>query len=127
MDDAVSRLPRFLRRNLDSVRNHVHALAGYCPACEISRDCLAVGYPGSRIARDSTSKERAQQPLAMNDREVEVSFAASPRLHDDRLAEPLSCNHRRKRMQAAMDDVNQVIAQSVSPQPGGDAEAPTQE
>ncbi len=94
------------------------------PHREIRRDCMAVGDPGSRIARDGAGEERAEQPLALNDREVEVRFAAPPRLDDDRLAEPLSCDHRRERVQAAMNDVNHVVATSVSPQPGGDAAAP---
>ena len=67
MDEAISRLPPFLRRNLDSVRNHVHALAGYRPACEISHDRLAVGYPGSRIARDSCER-RTSPAVACDER-----------------------------------------------------------
>ena len=71
------------------------------------------------------AKNEPEQPLATNDREVEVTFAAPARLHHDRLAKPLSCERRRKRMQAAVNDVNQVITSSVPPQPRGDADGTT--
>ena len=73
------------------------------------------------------SKERAEQSLTLDDRQVEMGFAAAPRPHQNWLAEPLSCDCCRKSVQAAMDDVNHVIATPVSPQPGADATAPPQE
>src|SRR5919106_3798016 len=127
MDDAVFRLLPYFSRNVDAVGNGVHTLPWDAPVREIRRDRLAVGDPGGGISCDAAGEERAEQPLAPNDRQVEVRFAAPPRLDDDRLAEPGSCDRRRERMKAAMDDVDHVIGTPVSPQPGADADAPPQE
>src|ERR671914_225543 len=127
MDHAVSRPPPYIHRNVDAVRNGVHTLARHGPACEIGYDCLAVGDPGRGIARNAAGEEGAKHPLATNDRQVEVRFAPPPRLDHYRLAEPHSCDRRRERMQAAVDDVNDVIVTSIPPQPGEDADGPLQE
>ena len=105
----------------------MNALARHTPPFEVRLDFLAVGDPGGRVPRDAPREERAEQSLTPDDRQVEVDFAAAPRLHKNRLAQPLSCGNRWKGVQAAVDDVNHVVATPVSPQPGVDATAPPQE